>query len=259
METAKKIYWPRVAILFFAGFLGVLSSLPLLPQLVKASGEALPIPMPLFQALSIIQSSVILFAMVMLGTWLAPKICLGTPVLDAFLSRSWSSVDLRRAFIPAIVGGIIGGVAITLSSKLASPYLPQEFLDGARHFDPPFYTRILYGGITEEILMRWGLMTFFAWALYRCTQKNNSEIKSYNYLISLFLAAILFGVGHLPAAHMLSPIVTWELVTYIIVGNSLFGFIAGYLYWKKGLESAIVAHMTAHIVMVIAAAVAAAT
>ncbi len=32
----------------------------------------------------------------------------------------------------------------------------------------------------------------------------------------------------------------------------LFALIAGYLYWKKGLEAAIVAHMLAHVVIVTA-------
>jgi membrane protease YdiL (CAAX protease family) len=32
----------------------------------------------------------------------------------------------------------------------------------------------------------------------------------------------------------------------------VFGVIAGYLYWKKGLEAAIIAHMMAHVVMVMA-------
>lgn len=33
-------------------------------------------------------------------------------------------------------------------------------LDGK--FSPPLYARMLYGGITEEVLLRWGLMTGFA-------------------------------------------------------------------------------------------------
>jgi membrane protease YdiL (CAAX protease family) len=52
-------------------------------------------------------------------------------------------------------------------------------------------------------------------------------------------------------AFTLSPEVTAPLVAYIIVGNAAFGFIAGYLYWKRGLECAIAAHMIAHITMII--------
>ncbi len=48
---------------------------------------------------------------------------------------------------------------------------------------------------------------------------------------------------------MLFPEATHALTLFVIVGNSAFGLIAGYLYWKKGLESAMLAHMLAHVVM----------
>jgi len=41
-------------------------------------------------------------------------------------------------------------------------------------------------------------------------------------------------------------------VTFIVLANSFFGLVAGYLYWRKGLEAAIIAHMSAHIVFIAA-------
>jgi membrane protease YdiL (CAAX protease family) len=32
----------------------------------------------------------------------------------------------------------------------------------------------------------------------------------------------------------------------------MFGLVAGFLYWKKGLEAAIIAHITTHVVLVTA-------
>ena len=32
--------------------------------------------------------------------------------------------------------------------------------------------------------------------------------------------------------------------------NALFGFVAGFLYWRRGLEAAMIAHMVAHLIMV---------
>jgi hypothetical protein len=48
---------------------------------------------------------------------------------------------------------------------------------------------------------------------------------------------------------MLFPEATLALMLFVIVGNSAFGLIAGYLYWKKGLESAMLAHALTHIVL----------
>lgn len=114
----------------------------------------------------------------------------------------------------------------------------------------------MYGGITEEIHIRWGLMSFFAWGSYRLTQRKDTDIKPHNYVIAIIIASLIFGVGHLPVAFALSPEVNAYLVSYIIVGNSAFGFIAGYLYWKRGLECAMGAHMVAHVAMIAGNAVA---
>jgi membrane protease YdiL (CAAX protease family) len=51
---------------------------------------------------------------------------------------------------------------------------------------------------------------------------------------------------------VLVPNATIALALYVIVGNSFFGLIAGYLYSKNGLESSIIAHMLAHVVMLTA-------
>jgi membrane protease YdiL (CAAX protease family) len=88
---------------------------------------------------------------------------------------------------------------------------------------------------------------------YRLTQKNGSDIRAHNYFFAIVASALIFGLGHLPVAFLLSPEVTTPLVVYIILGNAAFGFIAGYLYWKHGLECAIAAHMVAHLTMIVGA------
>jgi membrane protease YdiL (CAAX protease family) len=62
----------------------------------------------------------------------------------------------------------------------------------------------------------------------------------------------MFGIGHLPLVVALGVAFTLPIVTFIVFANSLFGLVAGYLYWRKGLEAAIIAHMTTHIVIVTA-------
>jgi hypothetical protein len=48
---------------------------------------------------------------------------------------------------------------------------------------------------------------------------------------------------------MLLPEATVALTTCVLVGNSMFGLIAGYLCWKRGLESAMIARMSARVVL----------
>lgn len=48
--------------------------------------------------------------------------------------------------------------------------------------------------------------------------------------------------------HSLKPSGPERAVAWL---NAAFGFIAGYLYWKRGLECAVGVHMIAHITMIV--------
>ena len=251
MDIAKNIK-PSV-LLFTLGFLGIASIVPLIPQLLALQSAPLPLSVEMIQIISVAQSAVLLLLMIWLGSVFSKKVGLSAPVIFA-LARSESALkELKPQIIPALTGGIVGGVFILVFLGALTSYLPTEFLIAGEKLVPPWYTKMLYGGITEELLMRWGLMSFFVWAAYRLTQKSGSAIRSHNYIFAIIASALIFGLGHLPVAFALSPEVTLPLVTYIIFGNAAFGFIAGYLYWKRGLECAIGAHMIAHMTMIVGA------
>jgi membrane protease YdiL (CAAX protease family) len=64
------------------------------------------------------------------------------------------------------------------------------------------------------------------------------------------VSSVVFGAGHLPVGYMLLPdSFSLALVLFIILANSAFGVVAGYLYWKRGLESAMLAHIVCHLVL----------
>ncbi|MGI2259902.1 CPBP family glutamic-type intramembrane protease [Shewanella sp. GXUN23E] len=251
MMEQRKAYWLKILILFGLGFVGVLSALPLIPQLLQISGQQSPLPLSLLYVISAVQSSALLIAMIFIGIWAAPKVELETPIIDAWIGKSLGSINYRRIILPAVIWGVVGGVAILAVQGVFLPYLPGEFIGNAQAFSLPVYTKLLYGGITEEILIRFGLMSFFTWGIYRLIQQGQGSVNAYNYILAIILSSLLFAIGHLPAVNLLSPTVTMPLVTYIILGNSLFGFIAGALYWKRGLEAAMIAHMVAHLVMIV--------
>jgi membrane protease YdiL (CAAX protease family) len=62
------------------------------------------------------------------------------------------------------------------------------------------------------------------------------------------LVAVIFGLGHLPATSILVPL-TPLIVTRAIVLNGVAGIVFGYLYFTRGLESAMLSHFSADIVL----------
>jgi hypothetical protein len=241
------------AFLFLAGFAGILSFLlvdlsALMAILPRTDGTKLPSPW-LLQLLSLIQPTLLVAAAVFVGVFLAPKVNLSAPAFEA-LARGRSFIAaLKPQIIPGVIAGLIAAVVIVLSWALFRPFLPAEFVARAEAFNRliPLPTRILYGGITEEILLRWGLLTLLVWAAWRVFQRGRSQPGAVCFVGAILISSIVFGVGHLPVAVAIGGPLTLPVVAYIITANSVFGLIAGYLYWRKGLEAAVTAHMLAHV------------
>jgi hypothetical protein len=246
-------------ILWLAGLAGVLSFLlvdlsGLIAILPNPEGAEIAPITPALKLLSLIQPTVILSVAVLIGVALASKVGLSSPVAEAAASGGDSISAVKSQIIPGIVSGLAGGIGIVLIAALSKPFLPSEVLAKLGEFGKffPLLTRLLYGGITEELLLRWGLMTLLVWVAWRLFQKGRDKPKPACFVGAILVSSVIFGIGHLPIAFLLFPEATFALTLFVIVGNSFFGLIAGYLYWKKGLESAMIAHMLAHVVMLTA-------
>jgi membrane protease YdiL (CAAX protease family) len=95
-------------------------------------------------------------------------------------------------------------------------------------------------------------MTLLVWAAWRILQRGRGTPRAIYFVSAIVISSVVFGIGHLPLVSALEVNFTLPIVAFIVLANSLFGLIAGYLYWQKGLETAIIAHMSTHIVIIAA-------
>jgi formate/nitrite transporter FocA (FNT family) len=241
----------QILALWFLGLLGVVSVLPVVTQLIAIQNRALPFSIFQLQVITFVQSGILILGAVILGSIFSSKVNLSAPVLDAILKNQPILTKLKPQIVPAFLGGILCGLFIFFFSLKFQSLLPPELLLSAKKLSLPWYARIFYGGISEELLIRWGLMSFLVWLFFRCFQNSASQIKPIIYVASIFVSALVFALGHLPAAYALSSVVTAPLIIYILVGNTVFGIVAGGLYWRYGLECAIISHMLVHITLLI--------
>ena len=248
-------------ILWAAGMLGVASFLfvdlsALIAAMPVPPGEP-PVELPapaLLKLVSIIQPAVITTLAVAVGVWLSTRVGLHAPAAEAAANGEAFFAKLKPQILPGVISGLASGVALVASWVVAKPFLSAEFVNRAQEFNKfmPHITRFLYGGFTEELLLRWGLMTFLVWAAWRLFQKGKGTPKPGYFVGAIIVSAVVFGIGHLPIASMLAGSLTLPLVIYVITGNSIFGIVAGFLYWRRGLEAAIIAHMSAHVALITA-------
>ena len=257
MATNKRLF----LILWIAGMAGVLSFLlvdlsALIAALPLPEGTPPPeLPPPaLLKLVAIIQPAVLTSLAVLIGIWLAPKVGLHAPVAAAIAERRLIMRELRPQIVPGVVAGLVSGVAIIAAWVIAKPFLPEAFVLRSLEFNkfipPP--VRILYGGFTEEILLRWGVMTFLVWLMRRIFQRDSNDVRAIFVVVAIVISAVVFGLGHLPIASALAGGLTIPIVAYVVSANSLFGIVAGFLYWRRGLEAAMIAHMLAHVVLITA-------
>ena len=209
-------------------------------------------PMWLFKILSLIQPTVIVTVAVLVGVALAAKVGLHAPAAEAAANSEDLLAKLKPQIVPGAIAGVLSGVVLVLSWVIAKPFFTAEFIHRAEEFNKlmPAITRFLYGGFTEEILLRWGFMTFLVWAAWRLFQKGVGVPKPAYVVAAIVVSALVFGIGHLPIASMLAGGLSMPLVIYVVTANSIFGLVAGFLYWRRGLESAIIAHIFAHAVLI---------
>jgi hypothetical protein len=234
--------------LFFVTWLAGLPGIVLVAWLVLpilVTGRRLGVPLWVARVASVAQSAVLLALAALAGAVLAPKVHLSAPVLSALVEHEHASDAVFSQLLPSVVGGAIGAAILWIAAAAAPPALAEV----QAKFSMPAAARLLYGGVTEELLIRWGLMTVLVWLLWRFAQ-GGAGIPSAGIVYgAIGISALLFGAGHLPAVAAMIGQMSVGIALYVVVANAVFGLVAGWLYWRFGLESAISAHVLAHAIV----------
>ncbi len=211
------------------------------PMLVQ--GTTLPVPLQALQIGAAIQGAVLVVIASILGSFLAPKVDLSAPVLSAALARRDLLAALRPQLLPGLAGGCLGAAVIIAFHRFVPSSL--SFLTDREPL--PLVVRVLYGGLTEEILIRWGLMTVITWGAWRLFQRNRPKPSGAIVWAAIGVSAMIFGASHVPALAPAMPTLSGVAVAYVTFANAGFGVVAGWLFWRHGLEAAIIAHVLAHV------------
>lgn len=227
-------------VLWLLGLPGILVLLRHLLQTLPA-GPA-EVSVGVVAAASGAQYGLLLTAAVYAGARLAHRTGLQAPLLSAWLERRPLAPALRALCMPAVGGGLCGVAILAVYQAV----LPSDLRLLQQSQAVPLEVRLLYGGITEEILLRWGLMSLLAWGLWRVWRGRPGHLPAAAAWTAIGLSALLFGIAHLPAAFSLFGERAPDAVLPVLAANTAFGVVAGLLYWRRGLEAAILGHMLAH-------------
>ena len=241
-------------VLLAASLVGSLAVLPFSRTLIKQMQppivpEAL---LPLALAITVVVELFISAAAIGVGLAIGPPVNLGRLFVPSW-STGYSS-GARRFWVvigePLALGMTMGAIMSAFAwnlhpaagdpAKLLITPTPWEGFLGS-----------IGAGIREEIWLRLGLMTFLVGLgafLVRRFGRRNEEPPAPVVWIANLLAALIFAAIHIPQTKALIGLST-EVVLFIFFGNGLPGLVFGWLYWRRGLVTAMLAHFGLDLVL----------
>ena len=235
------------------GVLGAIAVLLLFPYLLQTMPQVfakVPVSLPVIAAAQAAQGFVVLTLLSLAGLRMGHPVGLGSPWLRAL---RFGRPRPAQAWIRAVLLGLASGLAIVVLSPIFDSHMPTPMhplpAGSAASVSWSGFLASFYGGIAEEVELRLFLMSLIVWAVASLTRRPAKPLLFWSAII---VAALLFGAGHLPAAAKIWPLDA-VVIARTIALNAVGGIVFGWLYWRQGLESAILGHFSADLVLHVAA------
>ena len=193
-----------------------------------------------------VQTLIIVALCTVLGVYFGPKVGLNDPFLYGITQGELLMSNLSLQFVAGTLAGIVcTSVWIFCYYGFIRQRLDKESVlitEGLRN-QLGLMTRITSGGITEEVIFRWGLLSIVMWLLSWLVSSETTV-----FWISIIGTGIIFGLAHLPGNLAAGCKPSVMLVTTAIIANLWVSVVCGYLFWEYGLIAAMIVHILFHVI-----------
>jgi membrane protease YdiL (CAAX protease family) len=217
---------------------GILLASPFL--LAALRGVQSPMSPALLLALQALQTLLLCVLATYAGARFAPAAGLDAPWLRALAEDRSPPPAFASMAIEAAAVGSIAAVAVTALDLMLRASLPEA---PWRPASGGFWMRAssaFYGGIVEEVLVRWGLLTSLA------DLGRRAGIREAFWPANV-LSALVFGALHLPSVAVARIPLTGGIVAHVLLANGIAGVVFGWMFRRRGLEGAMIAHAAADV------------
>lgn len=173
-----------------------------------------------------------------LGAPYLEDVCAGKPPARP----AW--LRLAAAPLVGIVLGSLLDVWLRWGPLFGAAAMRARFAGVARSPLVGRWAAVAYSGVIEEIVFRLFIMSLVVWLLRRHWLPSRRWPMAKVMWIAIVVAALAFGAAHLPkwsAEISQLPIIALS----ILMLNGIVGTVLGVLYWRFGLEVAILCHFGA--------------
>ncbi len=245
-EDKKEYRW-QVAITVLALFIfGSLINIPFSREVQRLQIDAgrtdITLNTSIFSDITTIgiSSLVLGVILVFIGLWVSSRANLGAPIIAGFFSEkpikeliSWKAI-LSSVLLAALAALFLLGLF----------ELQKEYYPIANIISRPsksFYALVSFSaGITEEIMFRFGIMSLLIAVVQFLKKAENPSNQTI--WTSIIISAIFFGLIHLPLQKNFVELTPFT-IGITMLGNLITGSTFGWIFWKRGLLIAIIAHI----------------
>lgn len=241
---------PHAKLALMLGAACMLATFAVFPYVIRLMPEkiaALPVPLWILEPAQALQAGVLCWLLAWLGLAAGARHGLDAPWLRARVYGLPRPAIKAQWGLAVLAGMLAGAVVVMVDAWIAPAHGPAVDVWGDvwRGF-----LASLYGGVAEEVQCRLALVSVLVWVL---AVRSRRQARPWMYVTAIVVAALLFGAGHLPGAFAAGMPHTPMVIGRILLLNGLVGVVFGVLFWRKGLEHAIVAHFSADLVLHVAA------
>lgn len=233
VPTGRGFGW-RAALCVALGLPGVLSTLLVAPSVPGVPAVAL-----------LANPTILLVIAALVGCAAAWRVGLRSRILDRRGAGLIRSGDLAIVMAAVVLGAAVALGEHALQSGWQNGSAVPSLVDG---WSPAgLVVGLLYGGVAEEIIMRYGLLAGLAWALSFVLPQQ----------VSLWIAAVAsaaaFAAGHLPVLVLAGAELDAPMLLRTLGLNLAFGLVFALAFIRRDLESAMLLHGGCHIGFAVAA------
>lgn len=178
-----------------------------------------------------------------LGLKLGPQVGLSTPLIHAAVEGRIPWRGMRVLSLPGVAGGVIGAAwLVTLAVVWPES---MSFVDPV--YGLPLLPKILYGSFTEELLLRFGMLSLVMWLLWKAF---GSPKRRPGWLLgwsAIAIAALLSAGIPVYLGWTVTGTMSAAVVAQLLVCEIVYGLLAGVMFWRYGLESAMLTHLVTYL------------
>jgi len=144
---------------------------------------------------------------------------------------------------------VLCGALLSLDAWTFARWIPELDYGAQGRFDAvTWLASILYGGVLEEVMLRWFVMSLLAFLIWRLLFRREAAVPAGALIAANVLAALLFAAEHLPATVQTFGGLTPLLLLRCFLLNGAAGLVFGRFYRKYGIHYAMLSHALFHIV-----------